>query len=162
MLPDQREPRLDELFGIPPVMMKVQGRAMIDQVESLVPVEQVRILRGAIHVRDKRVEPHDLRSDPWVHGISSGGIEHGGAGKIVEREVQTDAGAKEVADFLIGLVSSKGIIDLDENKFRHTQTGGTSDFTGDQLSDQRKRTLSRTSELQDVQTEIIRFDDSRQ
>ncbi len=139
-----------------------QGRSTWSRIRGNADSTNCRVLHGAIHIGNKRVEPHDLRRESRIGGISRCEVEHRGARKIVEREVQADARTKKVADFFIGLVPSEGGIDLDQDKFGDIQTQSASDFAGNQLSHQREGALPRTSELQYVKAEVVGFDNGRE
>src|SRR5258708_37294473 len=91
MMPYCGERRFGFLLQAPrvlrPIVVKIQRSAVVDEVRSLVPKEQVRIPRGAIDVGDKRVEPDRFRGYARIGLVSGGWIEHRGAGQVVEREV---------------------------------------------------------------------------
>ena len=76
------------------------------------PVNHVRISGGAIHIRNKGIEPYNLRCEPRISSVSSSGIEHRRTRRKIERKVESGAGAKQVADFFVRLVPSENCIDL--------------------------------------------------
>ena len=50
--------------------MKVQRRAVIDQLQLAMPHQQIRIARGAIDIGDEGVEPHDTRGEIGVRLVT--------------------------------------------------------------------------------------------
>jgi hypothetical protein len=91
-----------EAIGVGPVVMEVESSAVVDEVELAVPVEEIGVASGAVDVEGEGVEPDGEGGDLRIGFVAGCGVEHGGAGEIVESEVQADAGAEEVADLLIG------------------------------------------------------------
>src|SRR5688572_20083890 len=90
-----------------PVVMKVQRRSMVDEVEGLVPVEEVGIARCPVDVGDEGVKPDCPRGEVRFDFISRGGIEHDGPWQIVEAQVQAHAPFEQIADLRVCLVATE-------------------------------------------------------
>ena len=130
---------------------------MIDRVELVMPDKQIRIARGAVDILGERVEPHQHGSFVRVRFVRSRGIEHDGAGKIIEREVQAWACLEQLANFVIGLIAPQRRIDFREDNLRHTQSKRAPDLAGDQLRNQRQDSLPRAPEFDHVEAEVVAF-----
>ena len=72
------------------VVMEEERRAVIDEVDLAMPEKQVRISRGAVDVLGKSVEPDGERSLCGRGFVTRRRIEHGGAGKVIQREVESE------------------------------------------------------------------------
>jgi hypothetical protein len=67
-----------------------------------------------------------------------------------------------MADFGVRLIAAEGGIDLDEDKFGDAQAEGAADFSGDELSDEGEDALAGSAKLNDVEAEVVGFDDRGQ
>ena len=94
--------------------------------------------------------------------VACGGIEHHGAGQVVECEVQAGAGLEEITDFRVGIVAAEEGVDFYEDEFRYGKAESTGDLSCNEFSDQCQRSLACAAELDDVQTEVIRLHDCGQ
>jgi hypothetical protein len=139
-------------------VVKVECRAVIDEVKLTMPVEEIGVARGAVDVEGEGVEPDGERGDVGVGFVARCGIEHRGAGEIIEGQVESDAGAKEVADLLVGFVASEGGVDLGEDEFRNVEAEGAADSAGDEFGDKGERTLARAAEFDDVEAKVVGLD----
>jgi hypothetical protein len=155
MVADGGKSGLRACRGIFPIVMKIERRAVIDEVQRLVPAQQIRIAGGAVHVGHEGVEPHRGGRQFGVRGIARGRVEHHGAGQEVHAQVDAHAGVQQGADFGVGLVASQRGIDFDEHQLGHIESEGASDTTGDDFRGEGQRTLSRAGEFQDVETEVV-------
>jgi hypothetical protein len=122
------------------------------------PHQHVGVARGAIDVRDECIEPDDRRGErrgrPMRHRIESHGT-----GQIVERDVEAAAGADQVLDLGVGLGACQIRIELDQHDLRHRQIGGAADLAGEELRNQRLRSLPGTAELEHIHPIVVCFHD---
>ena len=130
VMADGGERGLGHPFDIAPVVVEVERGAVVDEIESLVPIEEVGVVGGAIDVDDEGVESDGLGGGAAIGGVAGGGIEHDGAGKIVEGEVEAGARVEQGADLGVGLVAAEGGIDFDEDEFGNFEAEGAADFAG--------------------------------
>ena len=86
-------------------------------------------------------------------------IERHRAGQVVERDIEPAARADQVLDLRIGLGAREVRIELDQHDLRHRQAGGAADLAGEQLRDQRLRSLAGAAELEHVHAVVVRLDD---
>ena len=77
MFADLGEGRLGLLRHRLPVVMKVERRSMIDEIEFAMPHQQVGIARRAIDILREGVEPYRQRGFLGADGVSRGNVEHG-------------------------------------------------------------------------------------
>jgi hypothetical protein len=159
VISDVGEGRAGETVGVGPVVVKVQGCAVVDEVELAMPVEEIGVACRAIDVQGEGVEPYGERGDARIGFVVCGGVEHGGAGKIVEGEVEADTGAEEIADLLIGFVSSEGGVYLSEDQFGDVEVEGATDFAGYEFGYKGERALTGTTEFDYVETEVVGLND---
>jgi len=123
-----RERRLDHLFYIFPVVMKVQRGAVVDEVERLVPNKAVGVARGAIDIGHKRIEPHGRGGEARFGAGTHRGSNVLEPGQIVEGQVRPTLALSSLADFVVGLVRrerrrlrqrrSQGLSDRARRRFR--------------------------------------------
>src|SRR5665213_2402228 len=119
-----RAERIQRLLAdIAPVVMKVETGAMIDEVQRLMPPEQVRVARGAIHVGDEGIEPDRFGCNARVHGLFHGAVEHDRSRQIIERQIETGTRQHEFPDLPIRLGASQIGVHVDQHNFRdpHSQ-----------------------------------------
>src|SRR5271170_6310289 len=57
MVADVGEEGVGEAVGVGPVVVKVERRAVVDEVELTVPVQEIRVASGAIYIQDEGIEP---------------------------------------------------------------------------------------------------------
>jgi hypothetical protein len=57
MVADVGEGGVGEAIGVGPVVVKVERRAVVDEVELTVPVQEIRVASGAVDVQDESIEP---------------------------------------------------------------------------------------------------------
>src|SRR6478752_4498947 len=59
-----------------PVVLKSKRGSMVDQPESVLPPEEIRVARGSIRIHDESVEPENRRAivDTRGHQVSKFGI----------------------------------------------------------------------------------------
>ena len=161
--PLERPPGM--LVRIPPGVVDVQRRAVVDEPGPAMPHQQVRVLRGAIRVGDQRVQPHDVRRERRIDdraGRRRGRVEGQRAGQEVHAQVAPRARANEVVDLLVGLCVAEGRIDLDRDDVGDRQTDRPADLAGQPLRDERAGTLAGAAELDDVQALVVRLDEAGQ
>ena len=130
---------------------------MIDEPESSVPHQHVRVARRPIDVGHVGVEPHDRRGEVRVR-LFGNRVEGHGARKVVEREVETGTRPDQVLDLRVRLSAGEFGVQRHEDDLRHWQPCRTGDLPGYQLSDERLGSLPRTAEFEHVHAIIIRFD----
>src|SRR4051812_18401909 len=145
-----------------PVVMEVERGPMIDQVERLVPPQEIGIARRAVHVGDQGVEPDRGRGEIRSDGLAGGGVEGDRAGEVVEPQVHSHAGLEQVADLGVLLVAAERRIDLHEDELGHGEAQGAADLAGDELGHQRQRSLAGAAELEHVHPEVVRLYDGGQ
>ena len=135
MFLDQRE-RVQRMPIVTiPRVMKIQGRAVIDEPESAVPHEHIDVAYRPVHIAYERIKPNDRRSQMLVRH-SDQGVEGDRPGQIVQSDIQAGAGAYEALYFGIGLGARQFGGELDEDYFRDRQPRQSSDFTSKQFRDQ--------------------------
>jgi hypothetical protein len=154
---DVGEGGVGEAFGVGPVVVEVESGAVVDEVELTVPVEEIGVAGSAVDVEGEGVEPDGERGDLRISSITGCGVEHSGAGEIVESEVEACAGAEKVANLLVGLVAPEGRVDLSEDEFGDFETKCATNFACDEFRYQGERALASAAELNDVEAQIIRF-----
>jgi hypothetical protein len=102
-------------------VVEVEGGAVVDQPQPSVPDEQVRVPRGAVDVRDERVEPDDLGRAVRV-GVRVGrGRERQRARQEVHAQVRSRARQQEVLDLRVGLGAPDRRVELDDRQLGHGQ-----------------------------------------
>src|SRR5690606_6580920 len=89
--------------GLAPAVMKVKGRAVVDEKELFVPNKEVRIARGAVDVGDEGVEEQDARGELGARKRAANRGEGDRAGEVVEADVHAHARFEQVRDVRIGL-----------------------------------------------------------
>jgi hypothetical protein len=52
--------RVAQFFPVVPGMMKIQGGAMVDQPQLLIPDQHIGIAGGAVYVGEQAIQPDDL------------------------------------------------------------------------------------------------------
>ena len=126
------------------------------------PLEQVGVARGPVHVEHQGVEPDDVRGE--LRGRRSGRrwIVPERARQVVHPEVQAHAGLEEVADLAIGLGAPDVRVERHQRERRHGQPQRPTDLPGEDLGDQRPGALPRSPELHHVQAVVVGLDDGRQ
>src|SRR5262249_58996166 len=70
-----------------PSVMEVEGGAVINEPESPMPHQHVRVARRSVNIRHISVEPNDRRGEIRV-GTLRNRIKRHGTRKIVEREIE--------------------------------------------------------------------------
>src|ERR1700677_2520117 len=84
-------------------MLQVQSGAMVDQPQALMPDQEVRVACCAVHVRQERIEPHDVgRQLRGGAPVGAGGI-RGGARKEVDAEVGAGTRSEQLLDLRVRL-----------------------------------------------------------
>ena len=163
MLLDQRKRVERAIGGVDPPrhMVEVQARAVIDQPQLAVPDEQVGIAHRPIDVADVGIEPHQPRRDIGVGRVDER-IEHHRARQVIEREIESAAGANQRENFRVGLGARQVGVELGEDEIRHRQLQRPRDLAGDELRDERPRPLPRPAKLQHVEPVVVGFDDGGQ
>jgi len=156
---DVGEGRVGEARSVGPVVVEVEGGAMVDEVGFAMPVEKVGVAGGAVDVEDEGVEPDGEGGGAGIGLVAGSGVEHGGAGEVVEGKVEADAGAEEIADLLVRLVAPQGGIDFGEDEFRDVEAEGTADLTGYEFGYKGERALAGAAEFYDVEAEVVGLDD---
>jgi hypothetical protein len=81
--------------------------------------------------------------------------------EIVEREIEPFALSKQILNFRIGLRPGHTRIEISEDDLRHRKFQEPRDLAGDELRDQRFRSLSRAAKLENVGAVVIARDDRR-
>jgi len=149
-------------------MMEVERRAVVDEPELAVPDQHVGVARRSIEVGDESVEPDDARRELGV-GLPGERVERDRAGQVVERQVEAaaavvgaGAGPDQVLDLGVGLGAREVGVDRREDDLRHRQAERAADLAGDELGDERARSLPGAAELEDVEAVVVAFDDRRQ
>ena len=145
-----------------PVVLPEEGGAVIDGSQALVPDEEVGVARGAIDVGSEGVKLDQKRGFSGSCEVACGGIEHAGAGKEVHADVPADAAFEQIADLGVGLVAAELGVDFEEDQIGDGELERAGDATRDEFGDEGERTLTGTAELEDIEAEIIRFDDGRE
>jgi len=144
-----------EAVGVGPVVVEVESGTVVDEVGPVVPGEEVGVAGGAVDVEGEGVEPDSERCGAGVGCVAGGGIEHGGAGEIVQGQVDANAGAEEIANILIGLVASEGRVDLDEDEFGDVKADGATDFSGDKFGYKGEGALTSATKFDDIEAEVV-------
>src|SRR5438067_5027095 len=143
--------------------MEVERGAVVDEPGLVLPDKYVRVLSRAIHVRNQRVEPDNvrgkLRQDPPAVGDR---VEPGRAGKIAEAEIQAAAPLQEVLDLSVRLSEPEAFGKLDDCWVGHRQAHYAREPGGNRLGNECLWPLSGAAELKDELTRLIGVDDSRQ
>ena len=83
------------------------------------------------------------------------GVEHDGAGKVIEGKVQAYTGLQQLANLIIRFVAAECGIDFDKYNLGHAQAEGAANLAGNQLRNQRQNTLSCTAEFDHVEPKVI-------
>src|SRR6186713_2805440 len=135
------------LFPILPGMMKIEGGAMIDQPELMIPQQHIGISGTAVHIVQQTVQPNDLRGQKGGY-LCHDRVESRGSGKIMQAQVESDAGLEEVLDLFVGFGAAKGFFQVGKNDLGHPKSQGPGKFSSDQFGDERPDTLSRAAELE--------------
>ena len=152
----------DLLFHAGPVVVKEEGGAVVDGVELTVPDEEVGIARRAVDVLREGVEPDEHGGFIYGRGVARGGVEHGGAGEVVESEVEAGARFEKLANFVVGIVAAEGWVDLDEDDLGNAEAKGTADFASEEFGDEGEDSLPCSAEFDDVEAEVVGFYNRRQ
>ena len=92
---------------------------------------------------------------PRAGSPSGGRFEGQRAGQEVEPQVETGAPVEQLLDLLIGLGLAERRIELDEDDLRDRQPERPSDLAGDELGDERLRSLAGAAVLHDVQPVVV-------
>ena len=102
-------------------------------------------------------------------GLQHQRIEADRAGQVVEGEVEAGAavdgigaGADQVLDLGVGLGARQVGVEQGEHDLGNRQAGGAGELAGDELGDQRPRSLAGAAELEDVEPVVVALDDRRQ
>ncbi len=159
---DGRKDGGDGAFARLPIVLPEEGGAVIDRMKGFVPEKEVGIAGSAIDVSGEGVEPDEEGRLGGAGEVARGGIEHAGAGKEVHADVPADAAFEQIADLGVGLVAAELGVDFDEDELGDGERESVGETTADEFGDEGERTLSGSAELEDVQAEVVRFDDGRQ
>jgi hypothetical protein len=151
---------VEPIVRSPPVL-EVERGAVVDEPEPLVPLEQVGVPRGAVDVRDERVEEHDARSGRRVGREAGDRIEGDAAGQVVEPEVEPGARLERHADLGIGLARGELSVEIDEHELGHGEPGRARELTRHELGHEGLVPLPRAAQLHDVEAEVVRLDERR-
>jgi hypothetical protein len=159
---DQGEGVADLRAVAGPVEVDVEGGALVDQVEPLVPEEEVGVAGGAVDVREIGVEPDDRRGEGGVGSGRYGRVVAEGAGEEVDGEVEAGAGLDQGLDLGVGLGAAEDGVERGEGDVGDGQAEGAADRAGDELGDEDLGALAGAAELEDVGAEVVGLDDGRQ
>ncbi len=135
MIPDQGEGVHGRPIEAVPRVMKIQGRAVVDEPQPAMPYQHIDVADGAIHVAHEGIEPDHRRSQARI-GHEDQGIESDGAGQIVQADIQAGARADEALYLRIGLGARELGRQFDKDDFRHRQARRPADLARQKLGDQ--------------------------
>src|ERR671916_247063 len=113
---------------ISPGVVEVQRGSVVYEPQAPVPREEVRVARGAIHVRHEGIEPQDAGGE-IRRGRLHEGVEAQRARQVVERQVQPGARPDEVLYLRVGLGAGELRVEAHEHDIRHEQTQSARDLT---------------------------------
>ena len=142
-------------------MMEDEGGAVVDEPQPPVPAQHVGVARGAVHVGDEGVEPHDRRRELEARRLGQQ-VEGDRPGQEVERDVEAAAGADQVLDLGVGLGARELGVELHQHDLGHVEAEGARDLAAHQLGDQRFRALAGAAELEHVHAVVVGFHERRQ
>src|SRR5829696_9685491 len=145
-----------------PSVLQVERGAVVDQPQPPVPQQQVRVLRRAVDVRAQGVEPDDLGGHLRAGRRAGRRVVRERAGEEVEADVEPAARVDQLLDLGIGLGAAQLGVQLDENDLRHGQAGGAGELAGDELRQERLRSLPGPAELEHVESVVVGFYQSGQ
>jgi hypothetical protein len=91
---------------------------MVDQPKLLLPHQHISVACRAVHIGNKAIEPHDLRSQQRIH-FGNGRIEGDGSGKKMQRQVQPGAELQQVLYFFVWLGAAESRINMGKHDLRH-------------------------------------------
>ena len=131
------------------------------------PDEQVDVLRGPVDVRDERIEPDDVGGQVRVGPVGTvRSVAAGSNGSAPGRKSRPRSRpALRTSRSWIsgsGSASTEGGIELDQDDLRDRQAERPAELAGDELRDERLRALAGGMELDDVQTVVVRLEESGQ
>ena len=123
------------------------GAAYVESVEAPYGSPEWEAREFEREIGDRDVDHRIVRERAW---------------KVVEREIQTLAVAQKILDLRIGLRLRHARIELGEDDLGDRKAEGAGELAGDELRDERARTLPRSAELDDVRPVVVAGDDRRQ
>jgi hypothetical protein len=156
----ERSPRVGR--RIPPGVVDVERRAVVDQPRRPVPDEDVRVLRRAVRVCHQPVEPDDVGCQLGRRERPDRRVEGERPGQEVERDVRPGGARDQLLDLRIRLGAGEGGVQLDQHDLRDRQAQQPGDLARHELRDQRPGALAGGPELQDVQAVVVGLDEGRQ
>src|SRR5262245_53638770 len=112
-----------------PSVMEIERGAMINEPESPMPDQHVRVARRSVNICHIRVEPNDRRGEIRV-GTLRHRIKRYGTWQIVKREIEAVARPDQVLYLRIGLGAGEFGVEFDKDDFRHWQPRRAGDLPG--------------------------------
>ncbi len=147
---------------VAPRVVDVQGRPVVDEPEPMVPDQEVRIPRRAVHVGHERVEPDHVGGHVRVRHEPGSRVEAERAGEEVEADVEPGAALQQLPDLGIRLSGRQRRVEVDQHDVGHQQAERPPDLARDQLGDERLRPVPGATELGHVQPVVVRLHDCGQ
>ena len=147
---------------VAPAVLGVERCPVVDQPELAVPQQQIWIARRAVHILEEGIEPDHVRRQLRGNARSVRDAQRQRAGQIVQSHVQAGATFQQSLDFRVRFGQSQGQVEVDQHRLGHGEIERPAQACGDQLRDERLRTLARPTELDDVHAVVVRLHDGRQ
>ena len=130
------------LGGTQPGMLQVEGGAVVDHPQPLMPDQEVRVPGGAVDVGREGIEPDDVGREVGVGVPVLGRRVGAGAGEEVHAEVGSGAREDQLLYLGIRLGRAERGIDLDDHLLGHRHSERAGELADDHLGDQRARALA--------------------
>jgi hypothetical protein len=140
-------------------MVKIQSGTMVDEPESAVPHQHVRVANRAIDIRDVGIEPHNARGEIRIRFLNDRVVSHR-PWQVVECEVQARTVSDQRVDFRIRLGSRQVRIEFGKNDLRNGKSERAANLAGHELRDQGAWPLPRRAKLEHVHAVVVGFDNS--
>lgn len=80
----------------------------------------------------------------------------------MQSEIDTSARLQQVLNFFVALGSPEILVEIDKDKFRHTQSGGTCKLAANEFRYQNFCTMAAAAEFKHIFEPVISIDESRQ
>src|ERR671916_437549 len=122
-----RERALARRLPALPGVVEVERGAVVYEPQTVVPGEEVRVARGAVHVGYEGVEPEDTGGEVGAGRLHEG-VEAQGAGEVIERQVQPGARPDQVLYLGVGLGPGELRVEDHEHDLRDEQAQAACDL----------------------------------
>jgi hypothetical protein len=130
---------------------------MVDQPDTPMPHEHVRVPERAVDVGDVRVEPDDPGRQIRGRFLDDRIVCHRSR-EVVERQVDAGTVVDQRVDLGVGFRAGKVRIQSCEEQLRHGQPERPGELTRHELRDQSMDSMPGSAELQHVQPIVVGLD----